>query len=185
MTTLIQKMNYKVYLFAKLRPMLTEHAAVTIYKSAILPYLDYNILFYSSASKLFQNKLQILQNKAIRIICKLPQRTNIDEFHVKLNIWHVPNRHWYFLLKYMYTQSLNAEAIARDTRILSTQMHHGRPFFLPHRSSTQYMKSFIYVGRSLWNQLAPEIQNIPTLAQFAAILKGDIKRRETESLQVG
>lgn len=178
MNQLVRKMNYKIYLLAKLRPMLTTSAALAIYKSSILSYLDYNILFLSSARKLFQNKFQILQNKAIRIICKLPGRTNVDKHHIRLNIWHVLNRHRYFLLKHMYILSQDADSSIRDIRNLPTRMHVGRPFVLPTRSSSQYMNSFLYLGRSLWNQLPPEMQLIPTVNQFCALLKQDIKRRE-------
>lgn len=151
MNQLVHKMNYKIYLLAKMRPMLTKYAAVAIYKSTILTYLDYNILFLSSARKISQKKFQILQNKAIRIICKLPSRTNVDDQHTRLNIWHIQNRHWYFLLKHMYTLSLNAENRSLDTRDLPTRMHTGRPFILPSRSSPEYMNSFLYAGRTLWN----------------------------------
>lgn len=183
MTQLVNKMNYKIYLLAKLRPLLTKQAALAVYKSMILSYLDYNLLFYSSAKKSFQNKFQVIQNKAIRIICKLPSRLNVDEHHVKLNIPHVYNRHWYFLMKYMHALSTHPSTTTLDIRDLPTRLHRGRPFKLPSRSSIQYMKSFIYVGRTLWNQLSPESQMIPTLEQFNAFLKYEIKVREKDLYQ--
>lgn len=160
--------------------MLTKHAALAVYKSTISSFLDYNILFYSSARKSFQNKFQVLQNKAIRIICKLPKRSNLDDHHIKLNIWHVHNRYWHFLMKYTYTQSLRSDGTALDTRTLPTRMHAGRPFVLTHRSSPQYIKSFIYIERSMWNRLPPEIQTIPSLEQFSAFLRNVIRRKEAE-----
>lgn len=110
MTQLVNKLNYKIYQQAKLRPLLTKQAALAVYNSMILSYLDYNLLFYSSARKTFQNKFQVIQNKAIRIIC----RTNVDEYHVKLNIPHVYNRHWYFLMKYMYVLSIHSSTTTLD-----------------------------------------------------------------------
>lgn len=63
---LIQKVTYKLYLLAKVRPMLTRATALAIYKTKILSYIDYNLLLYTSTPKQYQLKLQILQNKAIQ-----------------------------------------------------------------------------------------------------------------------
>lgn len=73
--------------------------------------------------------------------------------HINLKIWHIHNRQWYFLLKFMYVQVQGAGATAIDFKQLGTRMHAGRPFVLPYQSSTQFLNSFIYVGRPLWNQL--------------------------------
>lgn len=132
------------------------NAALTIYKAKILSYIDYAILFYNSFNMQTKNKLQTRENSAIRILLKLPSRTNVDAHHIKLNIWHIPNRHRYFLLMFMHTQAnlLNNPAI--DRRPLTTRAHAGIPFLLLHQCKSLYMKSFIIVGRSLWNELPPE-----------------------------
>ena len=36
-----KKVNYKVYMFSKIRKFITTHAAIMIYKQTIVPYLDY------------------------------------------------------------------------------------------------------------------------------------------------
>lgn len=70
---LLHKLNYKIYLLAKLRPL-------AVYRSKILSYIDY--MFYSSFRKPMQRKLQVIQNRAIRIICRIPKRTNVDRRHI-------------------------------------------------------------------------------------------------------
>ena len=43
------KVNYKVYMFSKIRKFITKYAAVMIYKQTIVPYLDYASFLMDSA----------------------------------------------------------------------------------------------------------------------------------------
>jgi hypothetical protein len=56
---------------------LTFVTKVMIYKSIILPHLDYCSLIIFITSKQDINKLQLLQNRGLCIILKKPRRTNI------------------------------------------------------------------------------------------------------------
>lgn len=178
MKRLIQKITYKLYLLAKLRPMLTKYAALTIYKSKIMPYIDYNLLLYTSARKQNQQKLQILQNRAIRIILKLPRRSNVDLHHIALKIWHVETRYRYFLLKYAYTLAHTCGEEHLDRREISTRSHDGIPFVIPARCSSKYMNSFAYLSRISWNCLNPEVQLLPTTDAFMAHVRRMLRHDE-------
>ena len=50
--SIIRKVNYKLYLFSKIRYILTFTAAVLVYKQMVLPFFDYlDILIDSSPKK--------------------------------------------------------------------------------------------------------------------------------------
>ena len=68
MTHSIQKINYKVYLFGKIRYLLTFTAAVLVYKQMVLPFFDYLDIILDSCSKYYIEKLQKLQFRGIKII---------------------------------------------------------------------------------------------------------------------
>lgn len=175
---LIQKIIYKLYLLSKLRPMLSMKTALLVYKSKIMSYIDYNILFYPSFRKVYQKKLQILQNRAIRTILKLPKRTNVDNYHVTLRIWHIDTRFRFFLLKYMYTLAYGEVDLSIDRCPLSTRSHDTIAFRLPSRCSAKFMNSFIYIGRNLWNALGPDIKSIPTLNGFSMSVRSMLTLEE-------
>ena len=64
----IQKVNYKLYLFCKIRYLLTSTAAVLVYKQMVLPFFDYLDIILDSCSKYYIEKLQKLQFRGIKII---------------------------------------------------------------------------------------------------------------------
>lgn len=181
MKSLIQKITYKLYLLAKLRPMLTRAAALAIYKTKILSYIDYNLLMYTSTRKQYQIKLQTLQNKAIRIILRLPRCTNVDSHHLSLKLWHIETRYRFFLLKFAYSIAHSHQDELLDRRNIPTRLHDGMPFSIPSRCSSKYMKSFIYVGKMSWNCLDPETQFLPTIESFSLHIRRMLNQDETST----
>ena len=67
---LVSVVNFKAYSFTKFRHMLTKSAAIRLYKSMILPYLDYGDSIYGGANQDLLQKLQRLQNRCLRKIAK-------------------------------------------------------------------------------------------------------------------
>ena len=50
-------------MFSKIRRFITEHSAIRIYKSMLLPYFDYGDIVYDKARQIDLDKLQRAQNK--------------------------------------------------------------------------------------------------------------------------
>ena len=50
--SIIQKVNYKLYLFGKIRYTLTFAAAILVYKQMVLPFFDYLDLLIDTGFKL-------------------------------------------------------------------------------------------------------------------------------------
>ena len=64
----IKKVNYKLYLFSKIRYVLTFAAAILVYKQMVLPFFDYLAILIDSGPKKYIYKLQALQFRGIQII---------------------------------------------------------------------------------------------------------------------
>ena len=64
----IQKVNFKLYLFGKIRNLLTFAAAVLVYKQMVLPFFDYLDIILDSCRKYYVDRLQKLQFRGIKII---------------------------------------------------------------------------------------------------------------------
>jgi hypothetical protein len=75
--TTIKKMEKKVVFLGKLQQKLTKTAKITIYNSIISPHLDYcsSILFL--ANEEYLNRMQFIQNRAMRIILRFHRRTHV------------------------------------------------------------------------------------------------------------
>lgn len=160
---LIRIVTHKLYLLAKMRSMLSLNAAIAVYKSKILTYIDYSSIFHFSTNKCRRDKLQMLQNHAIRIILKLPRRTNVDDQHVTLNLWLIENRTIYFVLVLMHHLINKHGQIYSDARNLQTRSHAGLLFLIPSRCSYTFLKSFAYKGMKKWNHLPLEMRLTNTI----------------------
>ena len=86
--------SHKIYLLCKIRNLLTEHAALTIYRYKILPYFDYGDILYHrlSASANNADRLQKLQNRALRICLKAEARTPISNLHNRAKLPFLKHR---------------------------------------------------------------------------------------------
>ena len=72
---------HKIYLLSKIRGFVSNKVALLIYKTKILPYLDYGDIFYMNTNIGILNKRQKLQNKALKICINPPWRTETDMVH--------------------------------------------------------------------------------------------------------
>lgn len=83
-------MHIKFTFSLKIRCQLTRYAAITVFKSTILPIFDIGDTFYHSASASHLDKLRVLQNRAIRLIFNLPARENTDTYLTSLKMLPPP-----------------------------------------------------------------------------------------------
>lgn len=86
-----------------------------------MPILDYGDIFYDSTSQQLLNKLQVLQNRAIRTIYNLPTRTNTDQYHERLKLLPLEQRRKLHITQIGYWLIKNENNI--DNRILPTRKH--------------------------------------------------------------
>ena len=108
---LIRRVQHKLYFLARIRCYLTTYAALLIYKTTILPLLDYADYIYNPETKYEENKLQLLQNKALRIVYKVQlgrdRTTRSNELHSRANIIHLKGRRKQHLLHYAFDLAQN------------------------------------------------------------------------------
>lgn len=84
--TIIKNVAGKISNLNRIKRCLTQKAMIDVYKAMIVPLFDVGDVFYDSTNQASLNKLQVLQNRAVRIIMKMPSRSNTTEAHHKLNI---------------------------------------------------------------------------------------------------
>lgn len=130
MQMLIRRVTYKLYLLPKMRPMLKRKASVAVYKSKVLSFMDYSLIFHFGSKRSYRNKLQVVQNHAIHINLRLSRHTNVDREHLNQGIWHVENRRNYFLLKLLHFLINKPQLFYQDNRNLETRPHSRRTALL-------------------------------------------------------
>ena len=65
--TCLQRTTHKVYMLSKVWRYIDFNTAITVYKTMILPVLEYGDVAYDNSDTKLLNKLQVLQNRALRI----------------------------------------------------------------------------------------------------------------------
>ena len=82
----LKQTAHKVFLLSKVRRFLTSKAAISVYKTKILPYFDYGDIFYLSCPGALLEKLQRIPNRALRICLNSAPREPRIALHKKAGV---------------------------------------------------------------------------------------------------
>ena len=69
--TVYNNVVFRVHRFADIRKYMDVEDALTLYKTTILPLMDYIDIVWDKATVGFSERFQLLQNKALRIVYKV------------------------------------------------------------------------------------------------------------------
>ena len=148
-----------------------------------LPHLDYGIIIWSNCGELNLNKLQKLQNTAMRVILGAPYRTHINDMLRTLGFMDVRSRISYVTGCMMYkVVNDTAPPYLKDLfkpvnsiHSLNTRQSKAGDFYI-HKCNTNYGKSmFQYKGCVLWNTITSNIQSANNFMSFKLNFKKDFK----------
>lgn len=152
---------------------MTTFCAMTFMKSMILPYLDYGCLLLSTCTDKSLSKLQLLQNRILRCVLRLPRSTSIKMMHKQSRILTVTDRIKYNQIKFIYMNLL------KRTSLFTYHSHSGPTtranetlsLALVRPDYVLYRKSIFYDGIKLWNNLDPSLKLNVSLPTFKFNLK--------------
>ena len=164
MESILKILKYKIYVLAKLRPHLMVYASLSIYKTTILPYIDYGDIFYQAANKKMLHNLQDRQDKALKICYKLRGTQDDANMHLSANLAFLDKRRNSHILNFMYKRKENE--IYLDKRDLQTRDFQAPKFTVQKYNIKLFTFSIIYKGLILWNQLPNDVKNIDTFLAF-------------------
>ena len=175
--SIIRKVNYKLYLFSKIRSVLTFVAAVHVYKQVVLPFFDYLDILIDSGPKKYIDRLQVLQFRGIQIIyqyCIDGRRIkNSDEnrLHCELKLSLLIVRRIRHLLHMMYNLVWRCpeKLDSRDKGIFLRSSQNVK-FKEEKLNSEVYVKSPFVRGSALWKQLPSTIQKAENKEEFNRLL---------------
>lgn len=129
----------------------------------ILPVFDYGDMFYTYASKALLNKLQVLQNKAIRIIYKLKSRTNVTEYENSISLLPLAHRRQLHVLQFAYSLSFSAHLleVRKPTHRTRSQADRRRQFRIFKPNKNKIINSLSFQLRQKWNNLPTQFHEMP------------------------
>ena len=160
----IKLVAHKILMLSKIRKYITEDAAIKIYKTMILPYVDYGDIFFINSNQQQTKKLQTLQNRALRICLNTRLQTPIKILHQSIQLPKLTARREAHLINFMYKYKNNEKYL--NNRNVRTRLHDAPVFKTLKPNNEKYKNNVFYIGAVKWNNLPSHIRNIETYNKF-------------------
>ena len=166
---LIKVLNHKVYLLNKVRPNLNRKASITIYKSMILPHIDYGDLFYSASNQNLLDKIQRIQKRCLKICLNTNPPPNIGQAHSMTKVNYLSDRRQSHLLNFVFSRTKRTSFI--DSRVIVTRTHDEVLLKVEQPRCAKFTHSILYKGALVWNGLDKEYRALTDGAKFKRSMK--------------
>ena len=166
--------NYKVSMFSKIRKYITTYAATLIYKQTIVPFLDYACFLMDSAHQYALSCLAKIHKRCIRIIeykKKGDREQNLQQLLDTYRIQNLLQRRKVQLLTFMFSENKNPENLKLESPEMTLRSNNKVKFKERFSRKTTVLKSPLYRGFALWNNLTEELKKIDSLLSFKKRIK--------------
>ena len=168
-------MNYKLTFFRQIRKYINVNAAKTIYKSTILPIIEYADFIYDYNIQYVGKMLQKLQNQGLYTVYNqhflhYAERDSTETLHREANLFRLQHRRKIHLLAF----SLTKQTGLLDNREIQTRRHDARLFIIPKLDHYKCYQDPTYRAKCTWNSLNVETRDLLTKGLFINTVKSQI-----------
>ena len=171
----VRNIRNKVIQASRARIFIDIPAALTMYKTMILPSFDYVDYVWDRCNIGESNELQYLQNKGLRSVYKVKLEAhplyNTVQMHVKSECMYLKDRRDIHLIFYAFT--LKSQPRLIDSRFLPTRNNQGIRLKVPRSFKPIVLRSCLYRAIIRWNMLKPYYTLIDSLSDFKIAIKTD------------
>ena len=151
-------------MLSKIRKFITIEQALTIYRSKIVPYFDYGDVFLMNVTVRTKEKLQRMQNRALRICLKTEGRSNVNMLHNTCSINKLDDRRVSHLLNFVYNRAQSDEYLQLGGRDLR---RYDAPILKEIKSNVKnFERSILFQGALHWNGMDAEMRSKATISVF-------------------
>jgi hypothetical protein len=176
-SNVVKMCNYHIRNIGRVRKHLTTDATKTAFQSVVVPCLDYCSTLFGDLSNQDLRRLQVVQNKAARIISRTPYRNHITPV--------LQNLHWlpcasrvkfrilmsvFKCLKNLMPQYL-CDLVQPYVPKRSLRSADRSLLVLPIPKKRIGLQAFQFIGPKLWNDLPLNIRQCQSLHSFKKLLK--------------
>ena len=170
---LAAKAAQRIGVLKRTRVCLTKDTANLLYKSLILPIINYGNTVWTKGPKENLQRLQRLQNRAGRVVLRCPPRTHIADIHSSLG-WMTcsdsASLHKCLLVGRCLLGEVPQYLLGKFTRVDTIHSHRTRHaetgLRLPRVTTSGAKNMFAYEGAALYNALPMDIKTCANLNSF-------------------
>lgn len=159
------KLSKGLFMLRSLKGSVTLDILIYIYYAHIHSHLSYGTAIWANVG--YAEKLFILQKRAVRLICGIPQGTHCGPYFVNLKILTLPSL--YVLSTLMFIKSsLSSLVINSDVHLHNTRQ--AQNLRVQHCNYTTTQMSFLNQGKMFFNCLPEHVKTLP-ISRFRNVLK--------------
>ena len=174
----------KLKQFQRMRSFLNTKAATLVYKSMLLPILEYGDILITATSNVNKKRLQILQNKGLRCALNKGIETSTAELHREAKLLRLKYRREQHLLNFMYDQAqIPALLKTRSKSGVRTRSSNKKIMKLKKPRTERFKKCLAYKGPKTWNNLPESMHHIQTKGPFKLLVSRMIDSKSKESVK--
>ena len=171
MNKLIGTATAKLKQFQRMRNFLDVKAALLVYKSMLLPILEYGDILLTATLNVNKKRLQILQNKGLRCALNKGIETSTDELHEKAKLLRLKYRREQHLMSFLYDQSKVPALLKLKVENMVTTRWSRKPLMKIKKTRTEkFKKSLAYVGPKRWINLPKTCHQGQTKSSFKLLV---------------
>ena len=156
--------THKIFILSKIRRFIDKNTALHIFKSMIVPIIDYGNIIYAGGTETKLVKLKRSQNRGLRICLDVNGYISTVALHRLAVIPQIHVRVISNLKKYMFLQQNNDNYVVN--RQINTRAHDATVYETCIPKIEKYKKGAIYCGIQVWNSLSVIERNTQNYAQY-------------------
>lgn len=169
---IVKKVAKKIGFLGRIRNKLSVWARIMVYKTIISPHFEYcaTVLFLANAGDI--DRLQKLQNRAMRIILQCNKYARVTAMLQALQWLSVEQRIYlntltliYKIINGLVPESLN-EFIIYNSDVHNRVIRNASNFRLPFKKKSCSQNSLFYKGLKLYNEMSSDAKQAISLRQF-------------------
>ena len=171
-----KKINQRIGLIRRVRNLLPLQARVALYNTLILPLFDYGDFVWGDKNNLtIMSDLQVLQNKAAKVLLGLPIRSSSTQALKSLDLKLLSSRRFFHRCTAIHKCLIGSTDFdfnfIRNQAVHSHNTRRSNDLRLPLSRTNWGKQMFIYQAAKDWNSLPSELKDTHVLSIFKAKLK--------------
>ena len=157
-TEMCNILTHKLYVLSKIRKYITSEACILIFKTMILPIMEYGDIIFNGTASNNLDKVNGLFYRGLRICMNYNYKISKEELCNDCKLKSLIDRRNVHLLLFMHKQSSKLSLLKKPKRC--TRLHNA-PVFNTYKPNNEKVKSnVLYRGAISWNNLPASDRNM-------------------------
>ena len=174
------KINQRIGLIRRIRNLLPLQARVALYNALILPLFDYgDVIWGDKNNDTIMSELQILQNKAAKVMLGQPPRSSSTEALKSLDLKSLSTRRFFHrciaIHKCLIGETDFSFNFTKSQAVHSYNTRRSNDIRLPLPRTNWGKQTFIFHAAKDWNSLPNDLKECNILSIFKSKLKTFLK----------